>query len=204
LPFAWWADSSRKKEAVPRANECDQSPRAADPNWLKNFTPGAEVCFRRRRRADFRHVERAQRLIGRWKASTATGREPRLPRLDSVLVPSHYGIPSPALVQPVCELRSTLYAYSPPIQNFTDTLPGLESQREHYPEQYRAFNRGLYPGGHSGQNSLQDAFNSSADDFYDLTESRYTQALHSGMPPTCSAVIRRRWAPGRPDKRMPP
>ncbi len=78
-----------------------------------------------------------------------------------------------------------LYAYSPPIQKFTDTLPGLGKANASTTPSNLALSTGAYiPVAIPDKTVYKTAFSSSADDYYDLTESEYTQVLHSGMPPT--------------------
>ncbi len=96
------------------------------------------------------------------------------------------GIPSPAIgFNQYVNYGPPLYAYSPPIQKFTDTLPGLGKANTSTTPSNPAIATGAYiPVAIPDKTVYKTAFNSSADDYYDLTENEYTQVLHSGMPPT--------------------
>jgi FtsP/CotA-like multicopper oxidase with cupredoxin domain len=177
--------SAEKRKASPeQIGNAIKARMQSDPNWLKNFTPDAEVMIQ----------AVPQGGTGAAIQSTASGPravlqaapKPSPKALPPYSYPPTMNIPTPALgFNAYVNYGPPLYAYSPPIQKFSDTLPGLGKANASSTPSNLALSTGAYiPVAAADKTVYKTASGSSADDYYALTENEYTQVLHSGMPPT--------------------
>ncbi|MGA2936983.1 MAG: hypothetical protein ABSF52_07785 [Syntrophobacteraceae bacterium] len=168
--------AERRKPSPEQIGNAIKARSQADPNWLQNFTPGAEVMVQATPQGGTGEAPHSS--SGRRVAPQAVG--------PPFSYPPTMNIPSPAIgFNQYVNYGPPNYAYSPPIQKFTDTLPGLGIANKSTTPSNTGMSTGAYiPVATPDKTVYATAFNNSADDYYELTENEYTQVLHSGMPPT--------------------